>query len=124
MNGLEIAGTLQKGKEGKERKSNTCGLILKNQRRDHPMNKHTLFDLRLSLEDLENSIEMVRTLERELTFTHERFQKESQQGNIDIKEYQHKLKFIDAVYYRNVIELEERFKAVNKIANKLYETAR
>lgn len=88
------------------------------------MNKHTLFDLRLSLEDMEISIEMARTLERELTFTHERFQKEIQQGNINIEEYQHKLKFIDAVYYRNVLELEERFKTVNEIAKKLYDLSR
>lgn len=88
------------------------------------MNKSTLFDLRWVLEEMGNSVVMARTLEKEITFTHERFQKEIECGQVDMEEYQHKLKFIDSVYYRHVLELEKQFNVVNKIAKKLYEAAR
>lgn len=88
------------------------------------MDKSTLFDLRLALEDVDMAMELSLSLDREIDFVIRHFDKTNKIDQVNIEEYQHKLKFINMVYHQQVLELEDRLKKVDVIAKKLYDAVR
>lgn len=71
--------------------------------------------LQLAIEDLELSLGLSYLLEKELEFTTERFEKEIQNNQLNIQEYQHKWRFISLLHTKQLEETQLRIEKIKEI---------